>query len=542
MRKRNNRLWDCCTRQLGLETKLEKRWFIAAFVLLFLYLWLCQYLRIFLANNDTFGQIWPVIFSAVQVLPVCCFGVMLFGKLRIAPVPTEASTARFRRFFPVIVFVLTFAYLLLWLAAYFPGGFSPDSLDQYRQALTGSYNNWHPVLHTWLFFWVPYQIFHHPAGIVFFQILLFSLAVGYLYRVLCRRGCPIWFMVLTWLFLILNQQTARIMMFPWKDSALTIVALVIFTQLIEIYDTDGVWLDKWYHFVSFSALCFLATVFRHNAILLTAPIYIVLLLFQKRRRKAVLLSAVLVLAMLWVLNGPIMAIAHVESPGSRQEEVLGLPMTVLAEVYVSTPDKLSPKAYDFLSCLATLEEWFGNYQTGDFNSLKGTSSLPLVDLIEHEGARAVLRYTAEASIASPVPALRGFSTLTQMVWNPISEECWVIRPPYCAENTLGIAELGNEMLSQALCCFSDSAESLFLSAFTRYIGMMILIAMFAAVANVGRGKLGRAFMIFPVLCYDFGTMLLLTGPDFRFFHFNFVVIIPLLYLILSGSKNHETVS
>ena len=66
MRKRNNRLWDCCTRQLGLETKLEKRWFIAAFVLLFLYLWLCQYLRIFLANNDTFGQIWPVIFSAYQ--------------------------------------------------------------------------------------------------------------------------------------------------------------------------------------------------------------------------------------------------------------------------------------------------------------------------------------------------------------------------------------------------------------------------------------------------------------------------------------------
>ena len=74
------------------------------------------------------------------------------------------------------------------------------------------------------------------------------------------------------------------------------------------------------------------------------------------------------------------------------------------------------------------------------------------------------------------------------------------------------------------------------------IGMMILIAMFTAVVNVGRGKLGRAFMIFPMLIYDFGTMLLLTGGDFRFFHFNFVIIIPLLYLILSGSKNHETVS
>ena len=50
MKKRSNRLWDCCTRQLGLETKLEKRWLIAAFILLFLYLWLCQYLRNF-ANS-----------------------------------------------------------------------------------------------------------------------------------------------------------------------------------------------------------------------------------------------------------------------------------------------------------------------------------------------------------------------------------------------------------------------------------------------------------------------------------------------------------
>ena len=540
MKRRNSKLWASCTRQLNLETKAEKRWFIAAFILLFLYLWLCQYLRIFLANNDTFGSIWPVLFSAVQVLPVCCFGVILFGKFCIAPVPSEASATRFRRFFPAVVFILTLGYLLLWLIAYYPGGFSPDSISQLAQVLTGNYNNWHPVLHTWLFFWIPWQLFHSPAGIVLYQIILFSLAVGYLYRVLCRRGCPAWFLILSWLFLILNQQTARIMLFLWKDSALTITALVIFTQLIEIYDTDGAWLDKWYHFLSFTAVCFIATVFRHNAILLTAPIYIVLLIFQKRRRKTVLLSAVLVVAMLLILNGPVMAIAHVESPSSRQEEVLGLPMTILADVFISTPDKLSPKAYDFLSCLATLEEWFENYQTGDFNSIKGTSSLPLVELIDHEGIRSVLRYTAESVLASPIPALRGFSTLTQMVWNPISASGWGIRLPYCTENTLGIVAQGNEALAQIVSCFSDSAESLFLVNVTSYIGMMILIAMFAAVTNVGRGKLGRAFMVFPMLIYNLGTMLLLTGPDFRFFHFNFVIIVPLLYLILSDKEVEPT--
>ena len=97
-------------------------------------------------------------------------------------------------------------------------------------------------------------------------------------------------------------------------------------------------------------------------------------------------------------------------------------------------------------------------------------------------------------------------------------------------------------LTQALTCFSDTAESLFLYLFTQNIGIIILIALFAAVTNVGRGNLGRAFMVFPMLIYNFGTMLLLTGPDFRFFHFNFVIIIPLLYLILSGRKSNETVA
>ena len=532
MKKRSNRLWDCCTRTLGLETKLEKRWFIAAFILLFAYLWAVLFLRSFLSDGFLPGVVCTILFAAVQALPVCVLGVILFSKFHISTVSSNEWCPRLRRFFPVIVSALTFLYLLLWLIAYFPGGFSPDSVYQYQQALTGEYNNWHPVLHTWIFFWLPLQIFHHPAGIVCFQILLFSLAVGYLYRVLCRRGCPIAFLVFSWLFLILNPQTAKIMMFPWKDSALTIAALMIFTQVIEIYETDGAWLQKWHHFLSFTALCFVATVFRHNAILLTIPIYVILFLFQKKARKSVLFSGLLVLLSLWLLNGPIMTLANVASPGARQEEVLGLPMTILAEVYISTPDKLSPKALDFMSCLATLEEWFGNYQTGNFNSIKGSSSLPLVDLIENEGARTVLRYTVQAFLASPIPALRGFAALTQMVWNPVSSPGWSNVPPYCTSNDIGIAAQGNQQLARILTCFSNTTESFLLYLFTGCIGMMILIAMFAAVTNVGRGKLGRAFMIFPMLIYDFGTMLLLTGPDFRFFHFNFVIIIPLLYLIL----------
>ena len=115
--------------------------------------------------------------------------------------------------------------------------------------------------------------------------------------------------------------------------------------------------------------------------------------------------------------------------------------------------------------------------------------------------------------------------------------------PYCCDivvDGVGITVENNETLIQILTQWGETTDSLFLSLFTKNVGMMLLIALFAAVANVGRGKLGRAFMVFPILVYDLGTMLLLTGGDFRFFHFNFVIIIPLLYLILSGSKNNES--
>ena len=541
MRKRSSRLWDFCTRQLGLETKAQKRWFIAAFILLYIYLWLCQYLRSFLEYDITTGVACSILFPAIQVLPLCVFGVMLFAKFRIPDVTGSDSFPRLRRFFPLIAFAVTFGYLLLWLIAYYPGGFCVDNIFQLSQAYYGYFDNWHPVLHTWVFFWIPLQIYPHSVSITLFQILLFCLAVGYLYRVLCRRGSPMWFIIGSWLFLILNCHTMSLMISPLKDSALGIVSLVVFTQLIEIYETQGQWLKKWHHFLVFTVVCFLASGVRHNGILLIAPLYIILFIFQKEARKPVLFSAALVLFGIWFMNGPIMFWDRICPPSNRQMEVLGMPMTILSSVYMKDRSVLSPEAIRFLDSLTTQEEWNTVFQFGNFNSIKFVSSLPLADRIEQEGTAAILKYTAEAISRSPIWSTKAFITLTREIWDPLSNVGGYT--PYCSDiviDGIGVTFEGNQALAQILTVWGETTDSLFLSLFTKNVGMMILIAMFTAVANVGRGKLGRAFMIFPMLIYDFGTMLLLTGGDFRFFHFSFVIIIPLLYLILSGRNTNET--
>ena len=540
MRKRSNRLWDCCTRQLGLETKLEKRWFTAAFILLFIYLWLCQYLRSFLEYDTSSGIACSILFPALQVLPLCVFGVMLFSKFHIPDVIGCDSFPRLRRFFPALAFAVTFGYLLLWLTAYYPGAFSVDNIFQLSQVYYGYFNNWHPVLHTWPFYWIPWKIYPHPVSITLFQILLFCLAVGYLYRVLCSKGCPMWFIIGSWLFLIMNYHTMGMMISPLKDSVLSIVSLVVFTQVIEIYESRGLWLKKWNHFLVFTVVCFLASGVRHNGILLIAPLYIILFVFQKDARKPIVFSAVLVLFGIWFMNGPIMFLERVCPPSNRQGEVLGMPMTILSSVYVKDRSVLSPEAIRFLDSLATQEEWNTVFEFGSFNSIKFFSSLPLQDRIEQEGTAAILKYTAEAISQSPIWSTKAFITLTREVWDPLSNVGGYT--PYCCDivvDGVGITVENNETLIQILTQWGETTDSLFLSLFTKNVGMMLLIALFAAVANVGRGKLGRAFMVFPILVYDLGTMLLLTGGDFRFFHVNSVIIIPLLYLILSGGRKHE---
>ncbi len=70
------------------------------------------------------------------------------------------------------------------------------------------------------------------------------------------------------------------------------------------------------------------------------------------------------------------------------------------------------------------------------------------------------------------------------------------------------------------------------------IGLHMLLLLLAGVysvnCNLGTKSL---FLILPSIAYNFGTMLLLCGPDYRFFHFNAVITLPLLIALLSKKVN-----
>lgn len=522
--------------KLDLKTKGEKRWFWVAFALLVLYMEFVAY-----AQNTAYGGNVPIMdtLSALAVIPLCVLGVLFFHKVRFTTRYKEKrqGNRRMLLLFCVAVFFLTFLYSFAWQMAYWPGSFFPDSISQYEQSISGTYNDWHPAIHTWLFFTLPNKIHVGPALIVSMQMFWFSMTVTYSLSVLYRCGASRLFLFLSWAYILANPSTMCLMLCPYKDSALCIFSLVVFAQVVQIYASSGAWLRKWYNLAAFATFCFLAMNMRHNALLLVIPLLVILTFFCKKTRLQVLIVLGGVIGGTVILKGPVFHIVGVEIPGERTVETVGLPMTVLANIYVNDRDSLPSDVRFFLDSVATEDQW-GSF-TGTFNSIKWSGINR--GLIDEKGLPIILDYMVRSWKRSPRLAWEAFVDSTRVVWSIDGGGGWWFATSIgIVDNSFGIQYHNQiERIQREFAAYSARVGQYGTKYFFKYIGILIAILLFMSVANIGNGKLGRVFVVLSLMVYDFGTMLLLSAPDFRFFQFNFLIVIPLLFLM--GAREDDVV-
>ena len=92
-------------------------------------------------------------------------------------------------------------------------------------------------------------------------------------------------------------------------------------------------------------------------------------------------------------------------------------------------------------------------------------------------------------------------------------------------------------LSQILYGFINIVMGLFpTSLMLTSIGLHMLLLLLTGVFSINRNLGAKALVLFiPSVAYNLGTMLLLSGPDYRFFHFNTVITLPLIVVLLARS-------
>lgn len=439
-----------------------------------------------------------------------------------------------------VFFFVPFGMLLLHYIAFYPGGFSADSVRQYTQAISGTYSDWHPFTHTFLTFTIPLFLTGGWIGsIVLFQIVVFSLALAYsLFTIQTYTNRK--YALIAMLFFVLNPQTGSIVIIPYKDVAFAIGALLLTSFSIHVFMTNGKWLNTAFTTAAVIIVVALTTLFRHNAILFTAPSLLAMMLWTHRKKAATVCVAVLLLFA--VVKGPVYSLVNVKAASQRQVETLGLPMTVIGAVVHDHPEVLSDEAEKFVYSVAPKEVWQEKYVYGDYNVVKRD---PRTDntVIEQYGASAVISIMVQCFKSAPRTAMRGLICLTDPIYS-LTHLNYEYVFPYVTDNDIGIAGHGIESLQTAARYYGNAGKW-----FPHLFGCLglihlVILAVSLAYLRENRLKNRKAFLFaLPVFCYNFGTMLLLTGSKDtrRFFYYTFLLF-PLMLVFYLGRQESSNLT
>lgn len=420
-----------------------------------------------------------------------------------------------------------FFILLLWLLAYYPGSFSNDSIGQYGQAITGKYSDWHPVWHTILFFTIPLSLFKNPVSIVVIQMIYFSLIMGYLSLVIYKMA-NIKISVLAVLYVVLNPYTGYILLYPWKDVAFAMGGLLSSIIAVKLLSNAGK--IKTVELIVFSIVLISTTLFRHNAILYTAPLLLVFVISSGDKKKTVYLLFYSILIFI-LIKVAFYGYLGVEKPDRRVVESTGLPLTVIGNVAKETPELMDEELSEFVYSIATPEQWQNNYSCGSFNSIKWAGVN--VDIVEEKGLFGMIRLMNKCFILSPQASFKALFALTDVVYGfETGLEGNVVAD--ITENDYGIAypdecnPLYQKLQSGCVAWSNFVNHTVFKYLRTYGVCIFWLIVVYLSKLEI-KDKLSikKTLMVIPLLTYDFGTMLLLTGADSRFFYITFLMT-PLL--------------
>lgn len=465
-------------------------------------------------------QYGTMMFFSLVVVSVCLTVPKLSVKIRALNcddfVPEKKGLIRFSCIFSLICFAL----FLFWFIAYFPGAFSPDSINQYKQAAQGRYNDWHPALHTLFAFTLPLKLTGIRASVVFFQIVCFDLVLGVVAATV-YRFCGKKRALILMLPVVISPWTYNIAMHPWKDVSFALAAALCMVVAIQIYCRKHASTGK---LVLLVVLLMFATVFRHNGILFTGML-IFALFFQMPIKRWLLLLGLFVAAIGFV-RGPLYTMLDVEKPSNRVVETMGFPLSVIMYVAKECPECLNDETSEFVYQLTRAEpNWKSNYDLTGFPSIKyGKIDLAI---IENAGRLKIMWMTAKSILSDPVHSAIAVVAMTSIVYGlEINCDHEIERMPNEHNG-------GNVALRKIADNYSMVVRKTPIRFFIATIGMPLLV-MFAFILFRTRPRKDdykRVLLCLPIFTYDFGTMLVMSGAESRFFYVT-MLICPLVVSIM----------
>ena len=523
-------------------------------IVLMLYLWLIlmgyALLYISVPSNETMNKLSTESLNFFYMGSVAEFLLLLTAfispllirfsrKITIKPEElTEHPThANFWRFF-----FIELAILLVYYAAFYPGGFSPDTISQYSQAIGRSkYNDAHPALETLLMVTLPLKLSGGWIGApALFHVFVAAFSIAYASSTAMKYGeikyalCFFWYTALN---PAVGLGTAYV---AYKDMSFALANMLLMSFAVHIYFTRGCWLKKFSRIIVLAFTLTCATIFRHNGILFTLPLLIGILFCAGKKNSRILLLCVC--ALIFAVKVPLYSYLDVQKPGSRHIETLGFVMTITGDAVKYTPERIDSEVRDFIYAYADKETWESiNMGPGmTFGFIKHKMLNRNSNIIEETERIKAIKFMLHCIVRSPYVCLRSFIGLTDLVWGIAGFEPQRINM-HSKENNVGLEMKGIPFLRKILILY-DYGTRVLLKHVYSHIGVLMLVLLIVLLAKLkfDRPQDWKKFgLVIPMFIHNYGTMLFLTHNDFRYFFCSYFVV-PLMLLILLR-KDEETV-
>lgn len=240
------------------------------------------------------------------LVAVALFCLLLRLTRPPAPRPQRERSLGFDAWFYAVPLV----WLGLWLLALFaPGLMTSDSVDQWRQASTGAYNDAHPIAHTLLMGGLQ-RLWSSPALFALVQLLALGLATGSFIAVVSRAlGAPRWAAMLG--AGAVHPMVAVTSVTLWKDGLYTaaVVALAAWVAA-RVLLSPGQRPSRAQSF-AIGGVVFFAMMLRHNGPPAALAALALVAWLSPRARPSVATVAAVAASLVLLLKGPVMTLLKV---------------------------------------------------------------------------------------------------------------------------------------------------------------------------------------------------------------------------------------
>lgn len=264
------------------------------------------------------------------------------------------------RWWMIVLFLLVM-WTPVWLSL-FPGAFSYDAYDEWKQVQTGAITSHHPVLHVLLLGGLTEGVYQltgsYNGGIalyVFLQMVLLALTFAYAVHFLRERAVAPVLRLFAILFFACSPVVQLFSICGTKDILFGAAFLLFVISLFRVCtDRERFFANKGWQ-VLFCVSALLSMILRKNGFYAAILTLLILVPLCSRNWKRYLGLFLVILAVYGLYVGPFYGALQV-IPGGKQE-MLSVPLQQLARVHRYERSVFSPEELEYLYRLVPEKHW-----------------------------------------------------------------------------------------------------------------------------------------------------------------------------------------